>query len=645
MDFEHRRFIWPIADTDGKFLGTGFVMHLEEAEAAKCLVYLVTCAHVVKDKHLTVDGEPAKRVDQGGVDAPDLAVIEAFLPKREVDSVRLDAGIYEGAKGSVYGCTNTKTATGDECLITPVRIVVTKVLTFVPGGGRSRYNKAQVIVDLDGQFEPDQIAQGFSGGPVLIDGAVRAVLDANRDLLETQIRSNIDDQKVSKPGKIGTAIPIQRLLEVWPGMLPAVREQIEPSARLWRPLGELISAGSSVPAATAREVFDEAERDLRSWPNRGSANSFADCVQRLAGIDRFQLNDCEYDPLAEFIRRIAERLDDSDLAARLQKMVTDAGFKSSLVPERAILGEDRQTLVIRIVPDIDAIAETGGAGPRLRLMPFLFEQRVAPCQQSCVEVECRSRPIVNQTRLTLLGTHVLETSTADLCEDLRGKIAELFRKFVGGVPDRVEMFLPRAYAASLLNSAVDRIVFRLDFQDASEPEDSFNAWTVVCHHIDERLDDAGERSRLAERLGSCPGTIRLTKAAKSLAQLAKSAKQPYDSVVIDQERPGDVLHHLRTQRSLLCVRFHSPEGIRRNLATAVGAPVPFLALARSPGAVGTLDRLLKKKCCLRQLPRTLKDQIASHDPDADKIAVIVDLPECRCDFDRAIQEPIPNDNL
>jgi hypothetical protein len=448
----------------------------------------------------------------------------------------------------------------------------------------------------------------------MIDGSVRAVLDANRELLEKQIRSNTDDQKVSRPGKIGTAIPIQRLLEVWAAMPTALREQLEQSDRLWKLLGELISAGSSVPPSIAREVFDMAERELRSWPDRNGAASFGDCVEGLAALESGHMDDREYDPLAEYVRRVAERIDDPDLAAKSQKIATDAGFQASVVPEiapRAIVGESRQTLVIRIIPDVDAIAETGGSGPRLRLLPSLLEQRAAPCHESCFELECRSRPIVDQTRLTFLGRHVLETSTGDLCEDLRGQMPDLFREFVGGVPDRVEIFLPRAYAASVLNSGLDRILFCLDFQSQNEPGDSLNAWTIVCHHIDERLQKTDEWKRLAERLGSYPGTLRLTKQAKSLAQLAKSPKPLYDSVVIDQERSSEVLHHLRSRRSLLCARSHSRDSVRCNLATAVVAPVPFIAVARSSDAVGTLDRLLKKKSCLRQLPHTLKDQIAA----------------------------------
>jgi hypothetical protein len=164
MDSEHRPFIWPIADSDAKCLGTGFVVHLEETETAECRAYLATCAHVVRGRNLTVNGEHATCVDQPTGDASDLAVIEAILPKSQVNTVRLNAGMYSGAKGTVYGCTKTKTATGDESVTTPVRLQVAKFLTYVPDG-RPRYVKAQVLVDLDEQFEPDQIQQGFSGGP------------------------------------------------------------------------------------------------------------------------------------------------------------------------------------------------------------------------------------------------------------------------------------------------------------------------------------------------------------------------------------------------------------------------------------------------------------------------------------------------
>lgn len=647
MNSEHLPFIWPIADSDAKFLGTGFVVHLEESETAECRAYLVTCAHVVKGKDLTVNGRHAFCVNQAEADAYDLAVIEAVLPNQHLEKARLDAGMYVEAKGTVYGCTTTKTANGEECVITPVQFQLTKFLTYVPSN-RPRYLKAQVLVDLEEQLEPDQIQQGFSGGPVMIDGSARAVLDANRDLLEKQIRSNSDAQNVAKPGKVGTAIPIQQLLEVWPEMPSALREQLEQSDRSWQPLFKLISAVSFVSPEIAREVFDAAKSELRSWPDRNSAASFGDCVQRLAPLESFQWNDCEYAPLAEYVRRVAKRLDDPGLAARLQEIAADAGFRASTVPEipaQNILGESRQTLVFRIVPDVDAIAETEGSGPRLRLLPYLLEQRETPCGQPCIDVECRAQPVVEQSRLTLLGRHVLETSTGALCEDLRSRIPDLFLEFVGGVPDRVAIFLPRAYAASILNSELDRILFCLDFQVENEPEDSLNAWTIVCHHIDERLEKTEEWRKLAERLATCPGTIRLTKPAKSLEQLAKSPKPLYDSVVIDQERSSEVLHHLRSRRSLLCVRFHSRDSVRRNLATAVGAPLPFIAVARSPDAVGTLDRLLKKKSCLRRLPQTLKEQITANEPDADQIAVIVDLPECRCEFEQAIQEAIPNENL
>ena len=195
-----------------------------------------------------------------------------------------------------------------------------------------------------------------------------------------------------------------------------------------------------------------------------------------------------------------------------------------------------------------------------------------------------------------------------------------------------------------MNSGIDRISFRLKCHDESADEDTLNAWSAVSHHIDERLQDDQERNRLAARLAACRGTIKLTKPASSLQQLARKPNVAFDSVVVGDERATLVQHHLKERDSLICARFHSPDSTRRNLANAVCAPVPFVVLSRSPEAVVALNKLLMDSFCLRQLARSLKERIV-HKPDAAQIAVIVDLPECRCHFEQAEQELIPNDNL
>jgi hypothetical protein len=344
---------------------------------------------------------------------------------------------------------------------------------------------------------------------------------------------------------------------------------------------------------------------------------------------------------------VADQLPDLAAAEALRKILRDAGLEERVLPRskgtRAI-GGCRQTLVIRIVPDIDKVTESGDSGPPLRLLPYLHQETVERCDEPCLAAECRSRAVPGSDRLTYLASHAVETSARKLIEDLRNEIPRLFARFADDKPDRVEHYLPRAHAGPALSEGIDRVRFRLPYQDAAEPDEPLNKLAVVCHHIDERLDGDVERAKLAERLAMCRGTIQLMKRAGSLRQLAGKPKHPYDSVVIGDEQASQVLHHLKDRVSLLCVRFHTPESLR-NLSHAVRTPVPFVLLARSPNAVSTLDKLLKKTHCLRQLPDMLKGDIVNGKADADQIAVISDLPECRCRFDQAEQEPIPNEHL
>jgi hypothetical protein len=358
-------------------------------------------------------------------------------------------------------------------------------------------------------------------------------------------------------------------------MPPDLRRQLAASADWSEPIRSLLQLDAQVPGETAREVFDAADRDLPSWPSRGGAASFAECLHRVADLDRVDLPGWRYDPLAEYVRRVADRLADHASAQRLRQIVAGPGFAASVLPAKEqahSAAERQQALVVRILPDVDAIAETSGSGRRLRLLPYLLEQRITPCLEKCDGGECRSAPSPADGRLTFLGSYVLETSTVHLGEDLRGQLSHLFRKFVGGVPDRVEFFVPRAYAAVAVSRGVDRLPVRLDEPDEVEHEAELNAWATVFYHIDERLGDEHERALLSGRLAPWNGAIRLTSRARSLGRLVSDRQTAYHSVVVGNEPGPQVSDCLRNRKSVVCAVFHQDDHARLNLANVVRAP-------------------------------------------------------------------------
>ena len=628
-----------VHETEYHKYGTGFVVHTELGpKADMCTAFLITCAHVVTrigENKMTVGGEPAELVTKADRDNPDLAVIRVVLPADGVNRLPVDREIFPGLSGKVHGYCRTETSHD----LTPLNVQVTKFITPSLFGCMPGPPKLQVTLALDEQVEPDQIEEGYSGSPLLVDGRVRAVVDTRRTIVGHQRY------------KVGTAVPIRRLEEIWPQMPEALRCQLGGSADTLEPLRSLLSLNSQVPPNIAREVFDIAACKLLPWPSRGRSQDFTQCVRLLADLERVELADASYHPLAEYVWRVADRLEDSNSAEQLRRIIADGGFKPSILPDNEEpdpAAEHQQALVIRIIPDVNAIAEAIGSARCLRLLPYLWEQELRPCRESCEAGACQSVPAPARSRLTFLGCLALETSTAQLGQDLQGKMSDLFSKFVGGVPNRVEFFVPRAHVAAALKAGVDHLPVRLDPADEFADEDSLNAWATTCYHIDERLQEAEERKQLAARLAPWSGPIKLVKRAKSVEQLTNNPRTAYDHVVVGEERAAAIVDCLRNRSSVICAMFLDPDSARRNLANAVRAPVPFVLLSRLPEAIGTLNKLVKHTHCLRQFPRALKDKIVSDDPlapHASQIAAIVDLPEYRCDFENAVQEPIENENL
>ncbi len=625
-----------------KNYGTGFVVHIEPA-GEKYRTFVLTCAHVVNPidpENLRVDGAKAKRVDRNGSNDVDLAVLRVILDRFEVVA-RLHELLCEGETGKVYGCTGERKE--DKYSVMPVKVDVTKFFTVRSSQACDPASLAQISVAA---IEKNRILGGFSGGPVVIGDSVRAVLCLKSDVLEGETSTNVGIESHYKPGKLGAAIPIDRLAEVWPDMPTAVREQFDCPPNKQQLVKDLLSCESVVAPETARRVFDVAASELRSWPGRAAGDSFAGCVQLLGVLDGHECEDRCYEFLAEYVHRVADELVDSVVAKKLRKLLSEAGFDDRVLPaceSTRASGGYRETLVVRILPDVNKIRESDRSGHPLRLLPYLYQQQLGPCNAACHEAECRARPAPGSERLIYLASHAVETSSKNLIDDLSNAFPSLFAKFAGDVPDRIEHYLPRDHAASALNPGIDRVHFHLPYQDPKEPKEPLNAWSVVCHHIDERLEDDAERAKLVARLAGCGGTIKLKMRAGSLNQMAKR-NQRYDSVVISDERASQVLHYLRDRVSLLCARFHSPESLQ-NLSHALRTPIPFVLLARSPKAVATLDKLLKKTHCLRQLPEMLKREIVANEPGADEVAVIADLPDCRFRFDRAEQELFPNEHL
>lgn len=434
--------------------------------------------------------------------------------------------------------------------------------------------------------------------------------------------------------------------EVEPGQL-GPRKVL--SGAMPEPNRSLLNLNDVIPWDTALTAFDAAQAELPSWPSREGARDFYDCARILAEHEPVELADSHYHPLGVFLEDIACQVEQSgtpedvELADKLRQIVRSKPYepctvRGRIVPDPTLAPE--QALVLRIVRDVDGIEETPGSGDRLRVLPYQLNYECGSCPKPCSDDSDRCSCAAKNARLRLLGAYALETSTARLREDLQGMVSEWFARFGGGLPARVQFFVSRAHAFQALNEGLDQMSVRLN----TGVEDDLNAWAVASYHIDERLNDETELGQLRARLENRPVTINILNPADSLRQLVNEMNDR-DAVIIGEERPAYVVDCLKNQASVICALFPSPHTHRRNLSNVLRCPVPFVLLSRSDDSREALLRLVEQTNCLRRFPHALKTEIASGKANASHIAAIVDLPECRCDFDTAEQEPIQNENL
>ncbi len=638
MASNERISVWPIIHgDDAERYGTGVVVHTRAAdEAGTCTAFLVTCSHVVTDigeRRMTVGGCRAELVSKGRKHDTDLAVIKVVLPANRVQAMPADPTVSQYMSGEVRGYCRTE-STHD---LTPLHAQVTKFIVPVPHYGMPAPAKVQVTVELDEGIEPDQIEKGYSGSPLVVDGSVRAVVDARRLAVE---RDRF---------KVGTAVRIGELEGIWPQMPDVLRRQIAGVSETPEPIRHLLQLNAQVPSEIARNVFDIAYNDLPSWPSRDGARDFSDCLCRLRNHDCVELEDQRYHPLGVYLQRVADALElsdqpnDPETPQQLRQAVTAGDYEPSTLPgtrTRERPAEPQEALVLRIVRDVDGIEEAGGAEVRLRVLPYLWKYDSEPCPEQCNDGVCRCVSAVEKSRLFFLGGFALETSTARLIADLQGSISEWFTKFCGGLPNRVQFFVPRPQAEDAMMAGVDSVPIRLD--DGNEG--NLNAWAAASYHIDDRLNSESGRKQLAVRLEERSGAIKLATPAKTLKQLSESGNTNYDFVVVKNENAPFVISCLRDASSVICALFRSADTARRNLSSALRSSVPIVLVSRSSGSAATLNRLLGNSTCLRRFPHDLQQKAASGAASASQIAAIIDLPEYGCDFNTAELEPMHNEN-
>ena len=285
--------VFPIRCSDGKKNGTGFAVW-SEGNA----LWLVTCAHVVTEievgQHWEVEGKEAKVLFNGRSEERKDKVDLALLKVDDLtvhQTLRLAPLDYSPPQCEILGWYN---------YYFPLfkRKDLTARLAYKPHsgyeGGSLWINLWDVEVTDDGQLE-----KGFSGAPVICrsTGCVVGVVNI----------------RIEQSCKIGTAICISHLADIWPDMPEGLRKSLETGsigsdyAPLVREIFGWLHNGLTTREIRACCKQSSAGGSLPDWPDQDSLLAYCDWLLDLKPLGNHR------HPLYDVLCHIESKLDDTQL--------------------------------------------------------------------------------------------------------------------------------------------------------------------------------------------------------------------------------------------------------------------------------------------------------------------------------------------